>query len=181
MTLLLYVPYLLAADILGEVLHLSRGIIRLPIYALLLAMLVAGALLSLLHLLAVCSIMLHGLSPSASVGRAWRMLNLHTTPLLTIGVALGALGVVFAAIADLLLAPVTGVTLLSILLTWLQAGVTNLGSAFGLLFLGTLAAGITAPVRAFQVVTLTLAYEEWGESPAPARSNALPSRGRVLR
>ena len=164
MTLLLYIPFLMASEIVGELLRWSPGIIRLPIYVLVLALLVVQIGLALMHPLAICGIVIHRLDPVASIEQSWRLMREHPEELLVIAAALGILGLVFGAIAYLVLSPVAGVSLLSILLAGPLNSFANLGLALSFTALTTVSVAILAAARAYQLVALTLAYQTWTEA-----------------
>jgi len=164
LTLLLYIPFLIASEIVGELLRLSPGIIRLPIYILVLALLVVQILLALMHPLAICGIVIHRLDPVASIGQSWRLIREHPEEMLVIAAALGILGLVCGAIAYLVASPVAGVSLLSILLAGPLNSFANLGLTLSFTALTIISVAILAPARAYQLVALTLAYQEWTEA-----------------
>jgi hypothetical protein len=164
MTLFLYVPFLIASEIVGELLRWSPGIIRLPIYVLVLALLVVQIGLALMHPLAICGIVIHRLDPLASIEQSWRLMCEHPKEMLVIAAALGILGLVFGAVSYLVLAPVAGVSLLSILLAGPLNSFANLGLTLSFIALTIISLAILAPARAYQLITLTLAYQEWVEA-----------------
>jgi hypothetical protein len=160
-TLLLYIPFLIASEIVGELLRWSPGIIRLPVYVLVLALLVVQIGLALMHPLAICGIVIHRLDPVASIEQSWRLMRERPIELLLIAAALGTLGLVFGAIAYLAASPVADVSLLSILLAGPLSSFANLGLTLSFTALTVVSVAILAPARAYQLVTLTLAYQEW--------------------
>jgi len=160
-TLLLYIPFLVASEIVGELLRLSPGILRLPITILVLALFVVQIVLALMHALAIRGIVIHRLDPIASIEQGWRLMREHPEEMLVVAAALGILGLVFGALAYLVLSPVAGVSLLSILLAGPLNSFTNLGLTLSFTALTILAGAILAPARAYQFVALTLAYQEW--------------------
>jgi hypothetical protein len=164
LTLLLYIPFLIASEIVGELLRLSPGIIRLPIYILVLALLVVQIGLALMHPFAICGIVIHRLDPVASIEQSWRLMHEHPAVMLVIAAALGILGLVFGAAAQLVLSPVAGVSLLSILLAGPLNSFANLGLTLSFTALTIISVAILAPARAYQLVALTLAYQEWTEA-----------------
>jgi hypothetical protein len=168
-SLLLYTPFVIACEIVGELLRLSPAIIRLPIYILVLALLVVQVVLALMHPLAICGIAIHKLDPIASIERSWRLIREHPQEMLVIAAALGILGLVFGALAYLVLSPVAGVSLLSILLAGPLDSIANLGLTLSFTALTIIAWAILAPARAYQFVALTLAYQEWSEDPVQPR------------
>ena len=168
-SLLLYIPFLIACEIVGELLRLSPGIIRLPIYILVLALSVVQIVLALMHPLAICGIVIHRLDPIASIEQSWRLIREHPEEMLIIAAALGSLGLIFGAVAHLVLSSVAGVSLLSILLAGPLSSFANLGLTLSFTTLTIIAGAILAPARAYQFVALTLAYQEWTENPAEPR------------
>jgi hypothetical protein len=162
-TLLLYIPFLIASQIIGELLRLSPGIIRLPIYVLVLALLGVQIVLALMHPLAICGIVIHGLDPVASIERSWRLIREHPEEMLVVATALGILGLIVGAAAYLVSSPVAGVSLLSILLAGPLDSFANLGLTLSFTALTIISVAILAPARAYQLVALTLAYQEWTE------------------
>jgi hypothetical protein len=167
-TLLLYIPFLIASEIVGELLRWSPGIIRLPIYILVLALLVVQIGLSLMHPLAICGIVIHRLDPIAGIEQSWRLIREHPEEMLVIAAALGALGLVFGALAYLVSSPVAGVSLLSILLAGPLNSFANLGLTLSFTALTIISVAILAPARAYQLVALTLAYQEWTDEGSKA-------------
>jgi hypothetical protein len=163
MTLFLYIPFLIASEIVGELLRLSPVILRLPIYVLVLALLVVQIGLALIHPLAICGIVIHRLDPVASIEQSWRLVREHPEEMLVIAAALGILGLAFGALAYLVLSPVAGVSLLSILLAGPLNSFANLALTLSFLALTIISVAILASVRAYQLVALTLVYQEWTE------------------
>ncbi|MDQ1300363.1 MAG: hypothetical protein QG637_280, partial [Chloroflexota bacterium] len=160
-TLLLYVPYLLVSDLAGELLRLSPGLLRLPIYLVLLVLLAAGVGLALLHPLAMCGIVFKGLKPRASIEGGWRLIRRHTHDMIVIGGVLLAVWLALEIAAKLILSPVAGVSLLSALLGWSREALTAVGQGLGLTLLGILATAIRAPAQALGLVVVALAYQKW--------------------
>jgi membrane-anchored glycerophosphoryl diester phosphodiesterase (GDPDase) len=167
-TLLLYIPFLIASEIVGELLRWSPGIIRLPIYILVLALLVVQIGLALMHPLAICGIVIHRLHPIASIEQSWQLIREHPEEMLVIAAALGALGLVFGALAYLVISPVAGVSLLSILLAGPLNSFANLGLTLSFTALSIISVAILAPARAYQFVALTLAYQKWTDKGSDA-------------
>ncbi len=162
-TILLYVPYLLASDLAGELLRLSPGLLRLPVYAVLLGLLVAAVGLVVIHPLAICGIVLRGYDPRSTIGQAWVIMRGHAREIAVMAGMLLAFGLVLDGLAKAVLLPVAGTSVLSVLLAWSREGLAAIGQAFGLLFLSVLATAIRAPAQVFGLVVLALAYQEWGQ------------------
>jgi hypothetical protein len=160
-TLILYVPYLVVSELVGEALRWMPGLLRLPFYAMLLALLVVAAGLAVLHPVAIGGIVLRGRGPKASIEQGWRMLSGHRNESAVIATVLLGLGIVCNTLASFVLQPVAGVSLLSLLLAGGQGGFTTVIQGVGLLMLGFVATAIMAVAMVFGLVTLTLVYEAW--------------------
>jgi hypothetical protein len=157
-TLLLYVPFWLASDIAGELLRLSPGLLRLPLYLVLLVLLVVGAVLPFWQILALCGIVLDGLRPREAIARARRLAERLPTEMLVMVGALVVLGLVLNGLARLVLQPVADVSLLSVLLTAFRGDLAFFGQVLGLLVLGAVATAIMTPMQVLAIATLTLTY-----------------------
>lgn len=160
-TLLLYAPYLLASDLAGELLRLSPGLLRLPVYLVLLVLLIVGVGLALIHPLALCGVVFRGLKPRTSIKEAWGLICSHTADLAVIGGVLLGVWLVLEIVAKLMLSPVTGVSLLSVLLGGSRGSPAAIGQGLGLLFLGAIATAIRAPGQVLGLVVLALSYQTW--------------------
>jgi hypothetical protein len=158
---MLYVPYLVVSDLVGEALRSAPGLLRLPFYAMLLALLVVAAGLAILHPLAIGGIVLRGRGPKASIEQGWRMLSEHRNEAAVIAAVLLGLGIVCNTLASFVLQPVAGVSLLSLLLAGGQGGLTTVMRGVGLLVLGVIATAIMAVAQVFGLVTLTSVYPVW--------------------
>ncbi len=161
-TILLYAPYLLASDLAGELLRLSPGILKLPVYAVLLGLLTAAVGLAFIHPLAICGIVLRGCDPRSSIEQAWALVRGHAREAAVIVGVLLAFGLVLDVLAKAVLLPAAGASLLSVVLAWSREGLAAIGQALGLLLLSVLATAIRAPVYVFGMVALVLAYQDWG-------------------
>jgi hypothetical protein len=164
-TVVLYVPYLLASQLAGMAFRLGPGLFRLPVYLILLALLVVSAGLALLHPLAACAVMLDGLKVRSSIGRAWRLARANLREAAVVAAVLLASWVVLSAVARLVLSPVSDVSLLALLLGGLRNGGLSFGGTLGFLMLHAIATAIMAPVYTVGLVTLALMYEDWEAIP----------------
>ncbi len=158
-TLLLYVPFWLASDLIGELLRLSPGLLKLPFYLALLVLLVIGAILPFWQILALCGIVLDDLGPREAVARGRRIGERLPAEMLVIVGTLVVLGLVLGGLARLVLQPAADVSLLSVLLTAFRGDLSFFGQALGLLALGAVATAILTPVQVLGITTLTLAYQ----------------------
>ncbi len=160
-TLLLYVPYLLASDLIGELLRLSPGLLKLPLYLILLVLLAVAVGLAFIQPLSLCGVVLRGLDPRSSIKRSWKLARQHATEVAVIGGVLLAVWLVLELLAKLVLSPVAGVSLLSVQLGWSREGLASIGQTIGFLFLSVIATAIRAPGQVLGLVVLALAYQEW--------------------
>jgi hypothetical protein len=160
-TLMLYVPYLVVSDLVGEALRLMPGVLRLPFYLMLLALLVVAAGLAVLHPVAIGGIVLRGRGPKASIEQGWKLLSDHRNESAVIAAVLLGLGIICNALAGFAMQPVAGVSLLALLLAGGQAGLTPVIQGVGLLVLGAIATAIMAVAQVFGLATLTLVCQAW--------------------
>jgi hypothetical protein len=158
-TLMLYVPYLVVSELAGEAMRLAPGILKLPLYVVLLALLVVGAALPFFHALAICSIVLDGRAAARrAVDRSWQMVCAHRAKALEIWGVLLILSVICQSLAHAIMGPLSGASFLSLLLTALRGSFPDLGQVLGLVLLGAVSTAVAAPAYVFSMVVVTLAY-----------------------
>jgi hypothetical protein len=159
LAVLVYGPYLLASDLAGEALRLAPGILKVPFYGALLVLVLVGLAVPVFYSLGVCAVVLDECRPRPALERAWQIVTDRPAEAALIG-AVVALGFVICNwLAHLVMAPVDGVSLLSLLLTMFRGSFPNLGQLVGLVVLGAVATLVRTPAYVFGMVVVTLAYE----------------------